>query len=325
MPKKSSQGPGEYLKVFANTPAGLPLRLSYDLWHANNENMKVRLWSESIGIKPLEISDWRASLAQTQTLYLLGSGESVELMPGSVWEQIGEGYSIGINAWPLHEFIPNLYAFEPFDPASLDYVKLFSHVLHDVRIAKAKPQLLLFRPHSYLDAERYLMIPKKLRENSRLYGRVVPSTNRKSELAREIRAIHQLARAGFIGDSLVVDLGASVIRLISLGMQLGFRTIVLVGVDLNGGAYFWEKNNSYIERRGLRSFSPGFDRPVHETMIAEKKSFIATEVIGALQSILTRLGGSIQVAHPSSALANFLPVRDWGKLERAETSRSNKT
>ena len=315
MPMLFSHSPNGYLKTLANRPSGLPLRLGYDLWHARNEHSKVLSWSSSLGIPPLSISQWRPPKGPEETLYLLGNGESVELLSDVAWGRIGQGFSIGINAWPIHEFVPNAYAFEPFDPESLDYVKLFSHVLHETRIEAARPRLLLFRPHSSLDAERYLMIPAKLRQHSRLYGRVVPSTNRVTALAREIHSLHQLIRARFISDSLVVDLGGTVIRLISLGIQMGFRNIVLVGVDLNGGSYFWERNASYLERRGLGSFSTGFRRPVHETMMRGEKAFIAYEVIEALHNTFDRTGGSLKVAHSSSALADFLPIEEWGSTD----------
>jgi len=312
MPLSFSRSLDGSLKTLANTPAGLPVRLSYDVWHARNEHSRVRSWSNSLGIPPLEISRWRPPKGPDETLYLLGNGESVELLSDVAWERIGQGFSIGINAWPIHDFVPDAYAFEPFDPESIDYVKLFSHVLHEARIETARPRLLLFRPHRSLDAERYLKIPAKLRKRSRLYGRVVPSTNRSGELAREIHSLHQLIRARFISDSLVVDLGGTVIRLISLGIQMGFKRIVLVGVDLNGGSYFWQRNASYLERRGLGSFTTGFHRPVHETMIRGDKSFIAYEVIEALHNTFGRTGGSLTVAHSSSSLADFLPIEEWG-------------
>lgn len=311
MPNLPSLRPNSRLKGLANRHSGLPLRLSYDLWHSLSEDNKVSYWSESLGISKLRTSEWLSAEESNQTLFILGSGDSVEELPQSAWTRISQGFSIGVNAWPIHTFVPNAYAFEPFDPASVDYVQLFSKVLHERRIQERKPRLLLFRPHGLLDAERYQMIPEQLRRASRLYGRVVPSTSAEGTLAQEIQSLHLLSRMKLLSNSLVVDLGATVLRLISLGILAGFKNIVLVGVDLNGGLYFWEKNPEYLRSRRLESFSPGFTRPVHETMVAGKKAFVLPEVIQAMKIVLEGTGGSLQVAHTSSLLTKFLRVEKW--------------
>ena len=298
-------------RALADSNYGLGARLAYDLWHARSECQKLDAASEYLGIQKL--GPRSITVNSSQKLFILGSGESVEDLPPLSWSLIGNHYSVGLNAWPLHSFIPDAYAFEPFDPASGDYVQLFTKVLHEKRIIRANPQLLLFRPHSYRDSERYELIPTELKEKALLYGRVVPSTHRLKQLAKEIESLHTLRRVGLTSPSLVVDLGATLIRMVSLGLMLGFREIVLVGVDLNGGRYFWERNPAYLSDRNISSFSPGFVRPIHETMTRGAKAFVLTEVLGALHTIVSRTGGSIFTASPQSLLAEHFPVFDWEK------------
>lgn len=297
------------LRGLADRSSGVALRLAYDFWHALQEHKKVGAASKLLGIDTLGYPSFDNS--QGKTLFILGSGESVEDLSPTSWDFISHHHSIGLNAWPLHPFVPNEYAFEPFDPASVEYVQLFSRVLHEDRILTSRPTLLLFRPQRSIDAERYLLIPERLRKSAKMYGRTVPSTHSKSRLRGEIKLLHSLIRKRVMPDSLVVDLGATVIRMVSLGIMRGYTRIVLVGVDLNGGQYFWERNPARLADRGLSSFSPGFVRPIHETMATGTKAFVLTEVLASLQQILAQQGGSLYAGSTSSRLAHDLPVFFW--------------
>ena len=66
-----------------------------------------------------------------------------------------------------------------------------------------------------------------------------------------------------------------------------------------------------LEERGLHSFSPGFVRPIHETMTRVQKPFILTEVLSVLQEIVCRAGGSLFAGSSESLLSEILPVYEW--------------
>lgn len=245
------------------------------------------------------------------TLFILGSGETIEAISEQEWAEVGTNFSVGMNAWPLHPFVPDVLAFEPFDEASTDYLQLFEKVLFEDRFRLNSPKILLFRPNLKRDGDRYLLIPQRLKSDARLYGRYSPSTRNLRTLKQEVASLRALQSRDFIADSLTLDSGASVIRLVALGMRLGFTKIVLLGVDLNGGQYFWEKNPRRLEERGLYSFSPGFVRPIHETMTRVQKPFILTEVLSVLQEIVCRAGGSLFAGSSKSLLSEILPVYEW--------------
>jgi hypothetical protein len=133
---------------------------------------------------------------------------------------------------------------------------------------------------------------------------------------RDISIIHRHHRSGEINSALVMDLGATIIRMVSLGYLLGYKNIVLAGVDLNGGEYFWQKNPQRLVDRGIESFSPGHNRVVHETMTRDVKAFILTEVLEEFQKLFTQAGGSLYIASGESALASFLPTYPWRQPEQ---------
>jgi hypothetical protein len=302
-----------FLRTVFDSPAGLPVRLGLTWAQARGQATLVDRWSQSLGIPPLTL-DWLSEgIKPDSTLFLLGSGESVEALTATEWAEVQENFSIGINAWPLHPFVPNVLAFEPFDDASTDYLQLFENVLFESRFSSRRPKVLLFRPNKTQDGSRYLLIPESLRKNARLYGRFVPNSRNLRTVSREIAMLGELQKRGGIADALVLDSGASIIRLVSLGMRLGFTKVVLIGVDLNGGQYFWEKNPKRLAERSLSSFSPGFVRPIHETMVRDTKPFVLTEVLGILNEVMRRAGGSLFAGSRESVLSDFFPVHVWNQ------------
>ena len=304
-----------FLRTVFDSPAGLPVRLGVTWAQARGQATLVDRWSQSLGIPPLTL-DWLSEgIKPDSTLFLLGSGESIEALTATEWAEVQENFSIGINAWPLHPFVPNVLAFEPFDDASTDYLQLFEKVLFESRFSSRRPKVLLFRPNKTQDGNRYLLIPESLRKNARLYGRFVPNSRNLRTVSREIAVLGELQKRGGIADALVLDSGASIIRLVSLGMRLGFTKIVLLGVDLNGGQYFWEKNPKRLAQRSLSSFSPGFIRPIHETMVRDTKPFVLTEVLGILNKVMGRSGGSLFAGSRESVLSDFFPVHVWNQSD----------
>lgn len=290
---------------------GGPIRDAIARHHGRAQAKLVADWSKRLAVDSLDVRKLADGFDPTQTLFILGSGESIENFGKNHWDVVARHTSIGVNAWPLHSFVPDIYAFEPFDPQSTDYVQLYSQVLHEPRFSEKTPVILLFRPHSVLDAERYSLMPKHLQRASLLYGRIVPQTHEKGNLFRDIEAVHHEHLSGRINQALVMDLGATIIRMVSLGYLMGYKNIVLVGVDLNGGQYFWQKNPQRLVDRGIESFSPGHNRAVHETMTRDVKAFILTEVLEEFQKLLLEAGGSLFTASKDSALSSLLPTYPW--------------
>ena len=310
-----------FLRNVFDSPVGLPARLGVTWAQARGQTALVHQWSQRLGIPPMELGWIAKEVNQDGTLFILGSGESIEGLSASKWSEVRQNFSIGINAWPLHPFVPDVLAFEPFDDASTDYLQLFEIVLFEERFRLQRPKILLFRPNKIQDANRYLLIPQYLRLNAQLYGRYVPNSRNRHTIEREIAVLGEMQRRGNIASSLVLDSGASIIRLVSLGMRLGFRKIVLLGVDLNGGKYFWERNPGRLKERNLSSFSPGFVRPIHETMLRGEKPFVLTEVLAVLHNIMLRSGGSLFAGSEASVLADIFPVHAWNPSIEASPPR----
>lgn len=242
--------------------------------------------------------------------FILGSGSSVEKLSELDFAVIADNFSIGINAWALHSFVPNAYAFEPVPSRDSDHFRTMA-ILDRPEVGEKSPFILFLRPRSAIEGEQVAQIPQGLRAGTHFYGRVTPFTRETRNLAGEIDSL-----MGYFDQhhapSVMLDSGASIARMTTLGVRLGYRTIVYVGVDLNNSEYFWQRNPEYLARLGLESFDSGQKTSVHETMSPLNRPFVVTDMIRGL-SDSAQIGAKVSFFSGSaeSALNDFLPLFHW--------------
>ncbi len=58
---------------------------------------------ETLNLSPIKTSD---------TVFILGSGWSINEIPDNRWDVIGRHDTIGFNFWPVHPFVPRIFVFE---------------------------------------------------------------------------------------------------------------------------------------------------------------------------------------------------------------------
>lgn len=281
---------------------------------ARLENDFVQRRAGEAGVRAF---DWRTLHSHwglkrdAETFFVLGSGSSVEELSVRNFEEIGRSVSVGINNWPLHPFVPDFYCFESV-PRVGDGKDLYRalEMLARAEILDRRPPLLVLRPRPEEDRGLLDTVPAALRDSLFYYGRISPATRVAKHLVTDIA--HYFERVGSTHASVLLDSGASVVRMAVLGLLLGYRNITFVGVDLTGSPYFWEANPSYL---GSRNFSGPINnqRPGgHETLSKTTRPFSVLEMTEALAEYVTgSLGGRVSVASDSSALSAFLPLHPW--------------
>lgn len=266
------------------------------------------------GLSRLDQEELRSSLGPTpdvDTLFVLGSGASVEELTSAHFSEIASQRSVGINTWPVHTFVPDIFSFESVPTAGdgQDFARNLSY-LHRGDIIEKGPTVLILRPKTGEELGHLSAIPETLGQSTYLYGRVTPVTRRLSTLQKDIDYFFDHIAPTTPG--ILFDSGASVARMIALGIVMGFRRIVLVGVDLNGSGYFWEKNPAHLA--GLSGPQPRNNQQgvAHETTLTQNRPFSVVSMVAALDTYLrTNFGGEISIATNNSALTGLLAPTQW--------------
>lgn len=257
---------------------------------------------------------------EKKTLFILGSGASVNRLTEAHFDVVRQNYSIGMNAWVSHSFVPDAYSFESDSisaPPSVE-IKAMSEALSQRALAKPDTVLLLLRPKKPELVHRMVEVPESLRDRAFMYGRHNLLTRTNSALRQDLGPFLANRLKNFERRPVLIDNGASVVRMIDVGLYAGFREIVLLGIDLNSSPYFWEATDtapSHREMRGLYQRPPNsehdtletFDRPYSNLLFIEELARGAERVFGA----------SVYVGSEGSSLSGKIPDYDWNVVQTA--------
>ena len=207
----------------------------------------ARELSGRTGLPLLETLDL-PRLKTSDTVFVLGSGPSINEIPDARWDVIGRHDSIAMNFWPVHAFVPRIYLFENIcrtedDPLMFDALQgLLRKRAEDYRCTvKIVSEL---RP---LDSRQLVLeIPEAFRQL--LYvgysANVVARDER--ELARGLRYL--LGKGVFEQGNQIpwhFKYAGSVLAAMSLAVRMGYRHIVLCGIDLGKAEYFYQDPTRY--------------------------------------------------------------------------------
>jgi hypothetical protein len=303
-------------RMVKNSRLGDTFRRTRFLSSLRSEGKGVEVLASQIGVSVLSgHHDIGLGVATAgKYFFVLGNGASVNDLSLANLETIRKGISVGINAWPLHRLIPNYFAFE-FGRHSMQPDSDLSYLVHaaESKLHNASPSRLLFlRPGKPASVKAWVRLTSKGMQGSVMYGRANVFAQTKRALTQDLTRILQLIAAGKMAPTVLPDNGSSVVRMVFLGLTLGFKDITLIGVDLNGSSYFWEESR----------FIPDPQVPFHEirrspgdsisTQSTEQRPFSVSDFLAALAPLAeTILGARISCANPRSRLAEHLPLFDF--------------
>ena len=278
---------------------------------ARRESSFTLRQAEIASVRLLSLDRVRGKLGPdsgADTFYILGSGASIEDLTREHFDHIAQNSSVGINNWGVHPFVPDIYSFEsvPWVGDGQDFPRAMA-LLGRSDIRSRRPEILILRPKTPSEIDKISVLPDELRTSVSFYGRVTPATRESGNLVQDLHSF--FAKLSPRHSALLLDSGASVVRMVSLGILLGFRKVVLAGVDLNGSQYFWEKNPSYVSERANLTPVNNQLNMTHETNMTAPRPFAVATKLRAINTYFrNQHGGTLMVTSSHSALSSFLPV-----------------
>ena len=279
--------------------------------YAKNRARRAKTIAAEYGLQLL-IPEHRTWAQNSQgTMFILGSGSSVNDLTQADFRHIDLHTSIGFNAWPVHDFVPSVYAFERFG-RSPHKARMVAHALHREEVFRRSP--MVFVGDDYLRAPRQQQLGPFLFSSFQVlvYGPLPIATSRVSHAFAAIDDMVRLRREGQLPLSLVPGIGASVERLTAIAAFGGHLDIVLVGVDLTDVNYFWDVDATFLANRGIERLDSGQIGAVHRTNDPAQTRLPVTATMPALAKVLReRLGVKVWIGSPRSALADYLDVYPW--------------
>ncbi len=281
-----------------------PKSIFFNISKFKNDNLLTRQAQERIyenGLRSINALDV-AKIKKSDTLFILGSGASVNDLCDSDWEKIAAYTSIGFNYWMAHPFVPDLYFTEP--PNNLntwkDFLTLFEARKDDY---SQTPFIINYKEWQSLMQDYPLEdIPEELLQNLYCYAPYFLRLNKPWMIRLVLLSWGRKKFEKNPYDWLILQRG-TLGMLIMFGYFTGFKNIVLVGVDLSNTNYFFEDPKKDFVFRPSNVQTGNIHRTVDPTLDINRVSITIDKYIYLLNDIILKPRGiSLFVASEKSRL-----------------------
>jgi hypothetical protein len=254
---------------------------------------------------------WRLrQYKKSDTLFILGSGESIAGYTEGQFKEIARHDSVGFNFWLLHPYVPTYYVVE-FQPKCERSETLWLNLERRAKDYAEVPVIIKYSAAFW--GERHLL-PKILKNIFVALNLSIPGMTR-TAFSRWLAVLDSLKMLDCILPvGLIPYRQASLSWLFVFALQLGYKKIVLCGVDLNTPKYFYEISQDYCHGQNLLIPPSGFTTSVHPTNSQDYciGGLPITDVLHVMDDVLLKKRGiEIFIGAQSSALYPGFPVYDW--------------
>ncbi|MEM7515405.1 MAG: hypothetical protein AAF368_00585 [Planctomycetota bacterium] len=242
-------------------------------------------------------------------LFILGSGWSINEMDPARLREIAAADTFGFNLWVRHPFVPSLYTVELANFAENPLGRPVARRIADLldRRPEYRSVPIVFSDYEATRRECLDYYPRWVRESAFSLNTIPAIARNRLELDRSLITLSRMGVFA-VGSNLtrVFKYRATLSMLIALGAGLGYREIVLCGIDINDPRYFYQDAETYPDMTNFWS-SPRRER--HNTAYASPMQVSIMDVVfGMDEEILKPRGIRLFVENSSSALHPRVPV-----------------
>lgn len=297
-------------------PYPLFLRLFLATKAAGERASEAKLASRT-GV-PLLTSEALRGHKCSDVLVLLGGGTSINQISSARWDAISRYDTMGMNLWLIHPFVPRFHLFEcvwndaESYPTFLQYFKLrekaYSNTMKIAINADGRRPTSLLASSAEWRATTYVAhtIP-------------APARNlREFEYALEYLRGKGIFRPWFRPD-LLFKYCASVTTVLTLALKMGYKKLILCGIDLHDQRYFYQHPRLFPETAHLE-FLPRNTRHATDDALPWRLPIKQTALV-MKQRLLDPAGLELYVENRSSALWPEVPEVPAELLGSAQIAR----
>jgi len=196
------------------------------------------------------------TIKHSDTLFILGSGSSINQISRARWDIIAHHDSVGFNFWPVHPFVPNMYfteAIQENHPYGMyePLCRIARRRAHDyASVIKVVSEL-----HNSFPSGRFAGLEEFTGTWYTLRTFPVAASNEEEFEYGLDYLRHKGLFAPARRIKTLFKQATTLSCLIALAIRMQYRRIVLCGIDLNHSQYFYQDARLYPETASLE-FSP---------------------------------------------------------------------
>lgn len=263
--------------------------------------------------------------ASGKSLFILGSGPTVNDYTENEWQHIRKNDSWAFNLWFCHEFVPSVYLAQALiepktnksETLAFNTNKMLCKMIEDKQVEYNNADFFIrgdaVNKQEFYRTEFGNNLEKILGRNGAFLAEMpVSSTNRISPNI----LLDKFFTNGFFrinrSVQVIPKFGSTVTELISLALMLGYKEIILCGIDMNDGGHFYDNEETFKRYPYLEELSNiNHNRTSeggHEHMDSSIRPFTIKEYIIALRSFAKmKFNAEIFVMREESALYPEIP------------------
>ena len=296
----------ETLKSLAKSlPYPVFLRLFY-LWDGMRWRRRAEAARNRAGIPPLDQVDL-LQIKSSDTLFVLGSGPSINRISAERWRLIAAHDTVGFNWWLYHSFVPKFYFFEVIErEESLEAFETYL-TLAGRRAAELASTIKIAMEFHRLGTQTLDHVPGSFRTNLYAAHKVEAPARNEAELVQALRYLQGRGAFQVTGRfSSLLKYAASLTAMLAFALKLGYKRVVLCGIDFKTPDYFFHDRRFYRE---------SWERPKGERIANHYtdssltwKVPVSQAVAVIQQQLLAPAGIQLYVETDQSALWPMLPA-----------------
>jgi hypothetical protein len=247
---------------------------------------------------------------KTDTIFILGSGSTINEIGQEEWLHIKKNTSVGFNYFMFHDFIPDSYLIEP--ERKSDFL-MCRNLIKLIKIKKeylSKTKVIMHRMGCYKILKFYL---KSFKINYKLFTPFDFGFKNVDKLDKILNSFF----LSLINIFFVPAQGcASVERIVLSAYLSGYKKIVLCGVDLNNNEYFFYEKTKYknILYKNARIIKKENNKHhaknIHATndINKAKQGIKISEILKVYNNYFKRNNVELYILNKKSVLSEFLPT-----------------
>lgn len=246
----------------------------------------------------------------SDTVFILGSGSSINCISGEQWEHIDAHDTIGFNNWTLHPYVPTYYFFEPTSLKNESQKRMNQQIYNNLSVRSRDYNKVAVIMH-YL--ERYFFdygVLQAFDKNDNLYFQSPVNVPGDSLVELDMAYQRAFERGYFNSVNKSVYRRGSVAKIIHFAVACGYKKVVLLGVDLNTSPYFFDEPGIKLPEGcvDLSFTKKTHFEQVHDTVNTDIHSITMLDVIKIVQkNIFCNMGIKLFNGSELSALRSELP------------------
>lgn len=230
------------------------------------------------------------------TLYIMGSGYSINEISKEEWKKIrASGKVFSYNNFYRGQFVPiDYHLLKDVRYGSMLNKKNRLDIRDDMNLMTSNPYFKNTNYFIFVQVEKLLKAPYlAIRGCAYIYFLTKLLNSSKSRVGFFSHIDSTVPQKSIRGLPFKDKETVTICELINIGMLMGFKEIILVGVDLYDFRYFWQKE----------AFKPG-PHDIAEPMVNLMKKW---------RGLVKKQGVELYVYNPKSLLNKVLPVKNFKK------------